>query len=132
MKFRNFIIMLFAAFALISCGVQPIKSMSNRQVTSLGDKNVTKEMVKKAIMRAAIHKGWTIKETSDNTLRGTLNLRKHTAIIDITYSEKAYSIKYVDSANLNYDSKTHTIHRQYNNWVIYLDRSIQVYIGEMQ
>ncbi len=46
------------------------------------------------------------------------------ATINIAYDENSYSIAYLDSENLLYDSKTGTIHRNYNRWVANLERDL--------
>ena len=56
-------------------------------------------------------------------MEGTLNLRSHTAIVDITYDTRTYSIKYKDSTNLGYDGRN--IHSNYNGWIENLDKGIQ-------
>ena len=58
---------------------------------------------------------------------GTLNIRDHIAIVDITYNSDSYSITYKDSTNLNYNGTN--IHRNYNNWINNLDNAIKVQLS---
>jgi len=58
---------------------------------------------------------------------GTLHLREHTAIVDIPYSAKSYSILYKSSVNLT--EKSGQIHKNYNGWVQNLDQRIRVYLA---
>jgi len=57
----------------------------------------------------------------------SLYLREHVAIVDITYTKKAYNIKYKNSQNLSYDGTN--IHSNYNGWVQNLSRQIQAQLS---
>ena len=50
-------------------------------------------------------------------------LREHTAVVDIPYSARSYSIVYKRSDKLN--EMNGTIHSNYNGWVQNLDRAIR-------
>ena len=54
---------------------------------------------------------------------GTLNLRTHTAVVDIPYTTTSYSILYKSSVNLKQEGNT--IHSNYNGWVQNLDQAIK-------
>lgn len=120
------------AVTLVGCGGHQIKSIAGQKVVSVSDVEVSKDLVKNAIIKAGVHKGWIMQEVSDGVISGKLNVRKHYAEIQLTYAADSYSIKYVDSRGLAYDPSMHTIHSQYNNWITYLDRSIQVYLNRLQ
>jgi len=87
------------------------------------------EQVKKAIITAGAGLGWNIKTQSPGHLIGTLNLRKHTAIVDIKYTTENFSINYKDSTNLNYDGTN--IHKNYNGWIQNLEKAIIVQISHI-
>jgi hypothetical protein len=53
----------------------------------------------------------------------TLNLRTHTAMVDIPFTASTYSIVYKSSVNL--DQQGATIHQNYNGWVQNLDQAIR-------
>ena len=73
--------------------------------------------------------GWKMTPQEDGRIAGRLDLRKHIAIVDITYTAKAFSITYADSTNLKYDGRL--IHRNYNNWIKNLESRIQATIGAL-
>ena len=50
-------------------------------------------------------------------------MRSHVAVVDVTYTTKAYSIRYKDSTNLGYDGEG--IHPNYNGWIDRLDAAIR-------
>ena len=85
--------------------------------------------IKKAILRAGGTLGWNMKVKKDGHIIGTLQLREHVAVVDVTYSKKSYSIKYKSSVNLNYDGTI--IHSNYNGWIQNLNRGIQVQINTL-
>ncbi|THB71529.1 MAG: hypothetical protein D6B28_07195 [Gammaproteobacteria bacterium] len=132
MKLLKLFSIVVLAAALTACGGHPIKNIHRQDVISVNNKQVTKELVREAIIKAGVHRGWTMNEVEDGVIKGKLNIRKHFAEIEITYTEDLYSIKYVYSTGLQYDPTAKTIHRQYNNWITYLDRSIQVYLNRLQ
>ncbi len=132
MKLFKLLAAAILAVSLVGCGGHQVKSIAAQKVVSVSDVKVSKSLVKDAIIKAGIHRGWIMQEISDGVISGKLNVRKHYAEIEITYTADAYTITYVDSRGIAYDPYRHTIHRQYNNWITYLDRSIQVYLNRLQ
>lgn len=120
----------FATMGLIVClgastaswgwGAQPIQNVNDAPIVSATPVPVAK--VKTAIMVAGTSLGWKMAEVSPGLVQGTLNLRKHTAIVDIPYSAAKYSIVYKSSINL--DEKDGQIHKNYNSWVQNLSKKI--------
>ena len=100
--------------------VQPIQDVNDAPIVS--SKPVQAAQVKAAILVAGTSLGWKMEEVSPGHIRGTLNLRTHTAIVDISYSTTKYSIVYKSSVNLN--EKDGQIHRNYNSWVQNLSKKI--------
>ena len=103
-----------------SWGAQPIQNVNDAPIVSA--KPVPAAQVKTAIMNAGTSLGWQMAEVSPGHIKGTLNLRKHTAVVDIPYSATKYSIVYKSSVNL--DEKDGQIHRNYNAWVHNLSNKI--------
>ena len=88
------------------------------------DKPLTLEQVKKVILTAASQRHWTASERDKNRIRLSYSRGKHSAVIDVVYTTKKYSIVYVDSANLNYEGEN--IHPTYNSWVNSLKQGIDL------
>ena len=103
-----------------SWGGQPIQNVNDATVVSASP--VQTSQVKSAIMIAGTSLGWQMAEVSPGLIQGTLNLRKHTAVVDIPYSAAKYSIVYRSSINL--DEKDGQIHKNYNSWVQNLSKKI--------
>jgi hypothetical protein len=110
------------AFLLSACRTPvPVYNVSSEPVTpapaSLAD-------VQRAITKAGVGLGWQMKPVAPGKMIGTLKIREHTAVVDITFNTKTYSIKYKESTNLNYDGTN--IHPNYNGWIQNLDKQIRV------
>ena len=103
-----------------SWGAQPIQNVNDAPIVTA--KPVPAAQVKTAIMNAGASLGWQMAAVGPGLIQGTLNLRKHTAVVDIPYSAKKYSIVYKSSVNL--DEKDGQIHRNYNSWVQNLSKKI--------
>ena len=117
---------LVAAAGLVFAGcatTQPIQNVEKSPIILPPGKSVTMQQVTTAIMRAGTRLGWQMQPGSSGKLSGRLDLRKHTALVDVTHDTKTYTIKYRDSTNL--DAKDGMIHRNYNSWVQNLDKAIR-------
>ena len=84
---------------------------------------VTREQVKNAILVACEDRGWIAKEKDNSTISAKLLKNGiYEVYVDIIYDETNYKIEYVNSVNLLYKGKF--IHKAYNKWVTYLQKSI--------
>jgi hypothetical protein len=86
----------------------------------------TLENLEKGIIRAGAQLGWKIAPQGPGKAEGVLVLRRHTAVVDITYDTKAFSIIYKSSINLDYKPENKTIHSNYNGWIKNLEKAINV------
>ncbi len=121
---------IFATALSISAAAQmpPVPLQNHERVAvSVSDKTkLSPEAVKKAIAVAGASKGWRVVQESPGSIRLSINVRRHSATIDIGYSLDAYSIKYVSSENLDYAARdaVETIHPNYNRWLRFLIQTI--------
>lgn len=114
---------LLASLVLIGCPHQAgIRNVDSSPLTN--PKNTSMTEIAGAIRRAGAGLGWQMKEVSTGHILGTLNLRKHVAVVDITFDNKSFNIQYKHSTNLNYKSSDKTIHSNYNGWIQNLENSI--------
>ena len=109
-----------AEAACMRCG--PIQNVTDAPVTSASGKPMSVEEVRKSIVRAGVTLGWKMSSDTPGKVTGTLNVRKHTAVVEIPYSAKSYSILYKSSANL--DEGDGQIHNNYNGWIKNLAKGI--------
>lgn len=70
-----------------------------------------------------------VSEIKPGLIRAELYVRSHHAVVEIPYSDKFYSILYVESENLKYDDGE--IHRNYNRWVNNLNVDIKRKLAQM-
>ena len=101
-------------------GAKPIHNVIDAPIASA--KPLTLAEVKSVIISSGVVLGWQMVETSPGVIRGTLHLRKHTAVVDVSYSTSKYSIVYQSSVNL--DERDGKIHNNYNGWIQNLNRGI--------
>lgn len=114
--------LLIAAAALAGCNTMPIQNVSDSPVATASGKSLSHDAVRGAIVRAGAALGWQMRDEGPNMMVGTLHLRKHTAVVEIPYTARSYSIQYRSSVNL--DEKDGKIHKNYNGWIQNLTRGI--------
>lgn len=105
----------------------PIQNVADAPVPSASGKPLSNEDVKKAIMRAGATLGWKMEAEKPGRVMATLNIRTHTAVVEIPYSPKSYSINYKSSVNLN--EAEGQIHNNYNGWVKNLAKGIDAQLA---
>jgi len=76
------------------------------------------EQIKRAFMVSGAHRGWVFTDNGVGKMTGKLVVRTHTLIMELSYEAGRYSLRYLDSVNLDYkdDAGKKTIHRAYVNW----------------
>lgn len=114
---RTVIVALLALLAMPAFAGKPVLNIDNASVTSVSGKPATEEAVQKAILVSLAAKGWTATVDKPGLIKAHITVRTHTAEIEIPFDAAHYSIKYVNSTNLDYDAARNQIHRNYNNWI---------------
>lgn len=127
-KFIPVLLLSVLIASLIGCQANPIYNVENAAIVTSLD-TLSKNDVRKAIMRAGSSLGWIINKTKSGSLIATLNIRHHMAQVKISYDTKSYSILYKDSINLSYDGIN--IHKKYRLWILNLDRAIKVQLSAL-
>lgn len=146
MKVKYLSALFFCTILVIMSGCSNdayIQNIPTQYVSTNKTQNTTED-IKKAIMRAGSGLGWNMHIDNPKHITATLYIRAHMAKVGINYDSETYSIKYLDSSNLKYkaagtettdfDDSTHitktaTIHRNYNSWIINLDRAIKAHLS---
>lgn len=106
-------------------GAGQIYNVKEAPIATSAGKELTLDQVGKAIMDAGIGLKWIMVVTKPGQIVATQNARSHTAIVDISYDTKTYSMTYKDSVNLNYNAEKQTIHEAYSGWIRNLDNAIK-------
>jgi hypothetical protein len=102
----------------------------NTVFTSSGSA-LTVNQVRDAITAAAQSRSWqTSRSSKGDALQAMLHVRgKHTVVVEISYSDKSYSITYANSTNMKFSNDPETnvrlIHPFYNRWVSDLREAIR-------
>jgi hypothetical protein len=122
-RIRLAIVGAAVALGLAACATVPIYNVTDAPVTAASGKALEASQVRQAIVTAGTKLGWRISDSSAGHLEGTLNLRDHSAVVDIPYSAKTYSILFKSGVNLK--AADGNIHKNYNGWVQNLDRDIR-------
>ncbi len=119
---KKILLIALSLFVLAACKSTPVYNVESSAVPA----GLSAKVVEKSIVKALIAKGWSVKANKDGRILADILVRnKHSATIEISFNDKEYSINYVDSTNLKYNATKNTIHKNYNNWIIYIDRLIQ-------
>ena len=119
--------LLIAAAALTGCNTVPIMNVNDSPVVTASGRNLSNDQVRAAIVRAGAALGWQMREEGPNKLVGTLQLRTHTAVVEIPFSPRAYSVNYRSSVNL--EEKNGAIHKNYNGWIQNLTKGINAQLS---
>ena len=116
--------------AAVPAQAKPMIQIPAQQITT----SATTAQVQKCIVNAALKKSWQIVENKEGSLlirytRGP----KWWVHVKVNYSNKEYRISYVDSYGLDYKVKDGVpdIHRNYNRWILNLDKDIRVAINQL-
>ncbi len=116
---------LVVAMAITGC-VNHATDIYNVELSSYNTADtLDAKQAEKAIKTAGSKIGWEMETIRPGLIRGTLNVRKHLAVVDINYDGQRFSIDYVDSENLKYDEEQNLIHKSYNKWIGILERRIR-------
>jgi hypothetical protein len=117
-----------AAFVLLTAfgAGAPIYNVKDSPIPA--NQAATMENIQKAIVRAGLTLGWQVVAREPGKLEAILVLRKHRAVVDITYDTKTFSITYKDSTNIDYDAQNKTVHSNYNGWIQNLEKGIRIQV----
>ncbi|WP_319776887.1 hypothetical protein [Maridesulfovibrio sp.] len=122
-------VLIVCALFLGGCRTAPIQNIEMAPIVAANQQARSMESVKNAIIKGGYSLGWQMSDVAPGHLVGTLNIRSHQAVVDITYTPETYSINYKDSTNLKH--KGNTIHSNYNAWVKNLAGAINRELGQI-
>jgi hypothetical protein len=126
----RFLFWFLTAVTIAACASAsvPVHNFSGVPVGAKSDP--TLEQVGKTIAKAGVSAGWQMSEIRPGHIVGTYKIRRHLAVVDVTYTTKTYDIKYKDgTADLRYDGQN--IHQNYNTWVEELERVIRAHLSAL-
>ncbi len=122
---RKLTILLLGVIIVGCAGVLPVRDVDNQPIVTASGKPPAADNVQKAIIRAGSQLNMRMSVVRPGVILATYSPRSDfTAVMEVTYDSKAYSIHYKSSDGLNYDPQAHTIHKNYNSWVSNLQKRI--------
>ena len=119
-------LVLVLAVVLIAgqgCRTVPMLTVTKAPLGAPPGTTPSMDEVSRVIWSAGRKVGWAFQEVRPGELTGTLNLRSHVAVVTIIHDTSTFSVHYKDSRNLLHQDQP--IHRNYNNWVNNLAKTIQ-------
>lgn len=114
-------------FALSGCG-RTIYNVDEKTISQLQVSKISATQVRDIIIKTAQNKGWEIEKVKSGLLSAKIKWNTHVAEIEILYSNKSYSINYLNSVNLIIDETQ--IHYRYNKLVTALEAAIDIAFDE--
>src|SRR5215510_8017891 len=104
----------------------PLQQYEHLTVSVSDKANLTPAAVKKAIVVAASSRGWWLVADRPGVVQLATKMRGYGAVIEVSYTTEAYSIRYVSSEHLGYAQQggAESIHPTYNRWLRNLIQSI--------
>ena len=115
------------ALALAACQTLPLQNIEGAPV-HMAKKHYGLGDVEKGIVRAGTNLGWQMRTVKPGQVNGKLYQDDMVAEVSIDFSPSLYSIKYLNSANLDYSAKAGKpvmIYKDYNAWIQTLDKEIR-------
>lgn len=122
------ILTLFTSAALAGGRPIPMVEIIDAPVIWPDDQVGNLQTVQKAVLSGLFDKGWVGRVVTPGVVQATLRRDDWTCEIAVTYNTTTYSIRYVNSTNLDYDASTHVIHRNFNKWLILLQQRIDLHM----
>lgn len=113
------LVALAGGIGLGACRQQPIYESTGGQFQGRGSLAEREALIRRA---AASQGGWSVQSMRPGLLRATNTWRSHQMVVDIAFDIRTFSIRYVNSVNLDYDGVQ--IHQAYNDRVRALERAI--------
>lgn len=108
-----------AGIGLGACRGQPIYDSAEGQFQGRGTLAEREALIRRA---AASQPGWSVQSMRPGLLRATNTWRSHQMWVDIAFDIRSFTIRYVNSVNLDYTGAQ--IHQNYNERVRALERAI--------
>lgn len=116
------VIALLSLLVLTGCRTAAVYNVNKSPIVG----KASSSKVYNAIKNAGLSKGWIITQVKPGLAMGTINIRRHRAVVEIPYNSRSFSINYKNSINLNYDGSKNIIHNNYNGWVQNLENAINL------
>ena len=90
--------------------------------------------MREAILKGGANRGWMMRSEKTGCVTLVLNVRggKHSVVVDVLYTGDEFSVKYVESVNMDYEPATGAIRGKYIQWVRNLKQDILLEAGKIR
>lgn len=130
---KNLILLAIALTVILmmtGCRTAPVYNVHDASIPTEDNAPLSMDEIAKAIIKAGNGLGWQMQPVKPGLIVGTLNIRSHQAVVNISYDQTDYNIDYKNSYNLKYDGTK--IHSNYNGWVMNLSKAINNNLASAQ
>ena len=124
-RLKNVLLFVGALALVVGCAPLALVQNVEKQPVST-NRAASLDEIGNAIVRAGVSLNMQMQKVRPGIINATyipIGGRGASAVMEIKYDTKQYSITYKDSQGLKYDGSQ--IHRNYNNWVQNLDNRIR-------
>ena len=119
-----FVVFLGSAvlFSVAACATRTIYNVTNHPLP-MAARTLPLQQIDRAITDAALSYNWRVEHTVPGQIKATYDHGPHEAVISINYSQSAYGIVLVSSADLRQGDGEIDLH--YNRWIHNLEKRIE-------
>ncbi|WP_417822318.1 hypothetical protein [Terasakiella sp.] len=123
--FKRSGLVIIACLILSGCfgRLQPVYSVMSHPIPSTA-KSMSLKKISDVIELSAMNRKWLVEKQSPGLLKLTFRKKTHVAVVEVSFDQSSYSIKYLNSVDLLYNGGS--IHRNYNRWVANLEKDIEM------
>jgi len=111
-------------FSFTACSGPAIYTGGHAPVSQIGN-TPSLAQVDKAVKDSLIGRGWIPQKISNNSYTGLYKKRSLMAKIKVLFNTSTFTIKHLESTNLDYDASDQSIHPTYNKWIQKLEHDIR-------
>jgi hypothetical protein len=94
--------------------------------------NLNMDKARATIRDSILRRKWLPTDKGKGVMEATYDIRKHQAVVTITYDTKTVKIKYKSSVNLDYKEQDgqQYIHFNYNRWIKNMEQDLKVFLSK--
>ena len=122
-----------ASPAFAARGSVPMQEYDDLPIGSANGKQPSSEQIRKAIVQGGASRDFVAAAQPGNKVKLTYSRRDHSLVVEVVFTPKSYSIKYVDSTNLGYgmEGGKPVIHPNANKWLNNLRKAIDQQLNRL-
>lgn len=123
MKLKLFTL-LGATLLFTACSGPAVYTGGDSPVSQIGN-TPTLAQVDKAVKDSLVGRGWIPSKITNNSYTGLFKKRELMAKIKVLFNTHTFTIRHIESKNLDFDGSSNTIHPTYNKWIQNLEHDIR-------